>query len=243
MNYCFESDFTVNSHDCDINNVLRPSGVLRYLQETANLHIEHVNYGYDFCKSMGRAFVLSRVAVTLHAPIFAYEEIRGRTWACDSKAMSFNRCSQLLKGNQCVAELSSSWALLNFENQTLVRVADSGLDLPYGKQLTHSAPMKFRIPSTLLIEPVGKFSVGYSVCDRNHHMNNTRYPDLLCDFLPSLEGKRLSELSISYMNEAHLGEKVSVFRGQDADGVWFFRTIRRSDGKTGIEARISFTDL
>lgn len=242
--FYFERTYDVNSHDCDYNNVLRPSGVLRYLQETANLHIEAVNYGYDFCKSMGKAFVLSRVAVDLTEPIYAYEKIVGRTWACACRGVSFNRCSCLLKEGRMAAKLSSVWALVDFEHKSLVRVADSGLVLPEGEPLSLCAPLKFRIPQTLSLEKVGTYKVGYSVCDRNMHMNNTRYPDMLCDFLPSLERKRLAELSLSYLKEGHIGKEMTIYAAKEEEsGAWFFRTLLAPDGQTGIEARILFTDL
>lgn len=244
VDFYFENGYDVNSHDCDYNNILRPSGVLRYLQETANLQIEDAGFGYDFCKSMGKAFVLSRVAVELCEPIYAYEKIIGRTWACPCGGVSFNRCSCLMKDGRVVAKLSSVWALLDFESKTLVRVADSGLVLPRGEPLVLSAPLKFRIPKTLSLKEAGTVKAGYSVCDRNMHINNTRYPDIFCDFLPSLEGKRMAQLSVSYLKEGHLGEEMKVYMAQEEEtGAWFFRTEIGQDRQTGVEARLLLADL
>ncbi|MBQ9130369.1 MAG: hypothetical protein IJX59_06360, partial [Clostridia bacterium] len=68
-NYSFAWDYQINSHDCDLNNHITPSGLLRYLQETANLHVEQLGKGYDVLKQEGHAFILSRVAVSLHRPL------------------------------------------------------------------------------------------------------------------------------------------------------------------------------
>jgi hypothetical protein len=40
-----------------------------------------------------------------------------------------------------------------------------------------------------------------------------------------------------------LGEEAEVLFGRDAEGVCFFRTLRKSDGKVGVEARMVFADL
>ncbi len=239
----FSASYIINSHDCDCNNELRPSGTLRYLQETANLHIESAGFGYDRCIAKGQAFVLSRLAVSILKPLHAYDEITGQTWACESKGVSFNRCSRLLKDGEPVAVLSSVWAYIDFESKALIKVADSGLELKYAEPIEVSAPLKFRIPRDLPLEEVGKFTVGYSVCDRNMHMNNTRYPDMLCDFIPGVEKMRLKELSLSYLAEGHLGETLTVYKAVNpTDGSYIFRTIRDSDGKIGIEGRLLFEE-
>ena len=76
MSYFFEKEFTVNSHDCGVNNVLTPTGLLRCLQETANAHAENAGFGYDACLEKGRAFVLSRVAVTMYEPPQAHTALQ-----------------------------------------------------------------------------------------------------------------------------------------------------------------------
>jgi acyl-CoA thioesterase FadM len=242
-NYSFRTDFRINSHSCDLNNHIRPSGLLQYLQETANLHIESSGKGYDVLKKEGRAFILSRVAVTLNEPLYAYERVTGATTPTESRGASFNRFTTLEKGGRQIAVLSSLWALVNVEDKSLIRVNDSHLDLPIGETLSLDAPLKFRIPADLSLKPLGTIKANYSLCDRNRHMNNTTYPDELCNLLPDLDGKRIKDLSICYQNEMPLGEEAEVLSGRDAEGVCFFRTLRKSDGKVGVEARMVFADL
>ena len=244
MNCFFERPLTVNSHDCDLNGVLSPSGTLRYLQEIANLHTENAGCGYDRLIADGRAFVLSRVAVDVHRPIRAYEKVIARTWPCESRGVTFFRSTQLLANGEPAAELTSIWALLHIADKSIVRVKDADYGLIEGEALELSAPLKFRIPQELPLAEAGRYKVGYSVCDRNMHMNNTRYPDMLCDFIPPLVGQRLSELSISFLAESHLGEELQVFAARDGgSGAYYFRTVRQSDGKTGVEARMTFLPL
>lgn len=238
----FEKSFEINSHDCDLNNVLRPSGYLKYLQECANLHVNHIGFGYDDCLSSGRAFVISRLSLTVEQPIFAYDRITASTSALESSGVSYNRASELTKGGKTAASLSTVWALIDIHDRHLIRVSESGLSIPVGAPLSHTAPLKFRIPSSLTLENAGEFKVSYSVCDRNRHMNNTRYPDMYCDLIPDLSGKVLHELSICYYGEAPLGETLSLYMAEE-DGVYYFRAVRTSDGKCANEARMTFYPL
>ena len=72
-------------------------------------------------------------------------------------------------------------------------------------------------------------------------MNNTVYPDMLCDFIPSMKGKMVVRCSINYLNEAPLGETFKVYRAED-DGSYYFRTVRH-DGSVGIEAEIVLDEI
>jgi acyl-ACP thioesterase len=87
---------------------------------------------------------------------------------------------------------------------------------------------------------VGNYTVYYSDTDQNRHMNNTRYPDMYSNFLP-LDGKRIRSMSIAYMNEAPLGEVLSVEMAEN-DGFYYFRTVR-SDGKINSEAQIELCEI
>jgi acyl-ACP thioesterase len=71
-------------------------------------------------------------------------------------------------------------------------------------------------------------------------MNNTRYPDMYSNFLP-LDKKRIRSITISYMNEAPSGERLTVQRAY-SDGSFYFRTLRQ-DGKINTEAEIQLADI
>ena len=83
----------------------------------------------------------------------------------------------------------------------------------------------------------------YSDVDFNGHMNNTRYPDMVCDFLPpeAMAGKWLRQMSLSYMREAALGDTLSVSRlpVPDREGAFWLRA-SGADGSVCFEAEMDF---
>ena len=245
---CFELPFTVNSHECDFNGVMKPSGYLKYMQETANVQCERAGFGYDDCLERGSAFILSRVSLDVLIPLRAGAQTVCRTFPADSRGLSFNRSAVLLADDAPAAVLSSVWALVRLSDRSLIRVDESGLILPTCASLETSAPLKLRIPRDTPFTECGVFTVPYSYCDRNRHMNNTRFADMLCDFCPDLSGKTLRELSISYLAEAPLGETLDLFRAPalqdrtETDAL-FFKATRRFDQKICCEALLSFAAL
>ena len=63
----------------------------------------------------------------------------------------------------------------------------------------------------------GKFTVPYSFIDRNRHMNNTWYADMLLSAVPDFSAERVSAFCISYLHEAKLGEEFSLCYSFDGE--------------------------
>ena len=117
LNCAFETELKINSHDCDYNGVLRPSGYMRYLQECANLQVESGGFGYDDCLKKNCAFILSRVSLSVHQPLFPGDRVLCRTAPCQSKGVTFYRNSELYKNGRPVAELLPVGRLYRFQTK------------------------------------------------------------------------------------------------------------------------------
>lgn len=229
--------YKVNAHDTDMNGVVSLTGILRYMQDSANCQMEDDGLSYDSLFSRGLAFVLSRLKLSVYHPIYSHDEIEVETWACESQGVSFNRCYAIKKNGEIMAEAYSVWALLDTKAHRLVRVSD--FEGCYGEDSPVELDMakRFRLPSDINLALVGERTVEYQDVDMNRHMNNTRYGDILCGYLPRIEGHRVIQLEINYVSEAPLGETVKVYMAHGEDSTYYFRTVR-DGGKTNIEAEI-----
>ena len=81
----------------------------------------------------------------------------------------------------------------------------------------------------------GEWTVRYSQCDLNGHLNNAFYLDLVCDALP-LDVVRKGPVtfaSINYHREVPMGETVEVFYAPSAEG-WYI--IGKHNGQTSFES-------
>ena len=67
-------------------------------------------------------------------------------------------------------------------------------------------------------------------------MNNTRYADMLCDFMPYDKISQIKGISLSYLHEAAFGNTVKVYRTDDGQK-FDFRTVNE-DGNVCLEAEI-----
>ena len=242
----YSQTYKTKWHDTDGDGVMRPSALLVYMQETANLQCREFGMDLtDLHHKEGKGFLLSRMMIRVFAPLRAYEDIEVRTWCIDAKGYDFIRCFSVHRGGEMTALAVSHWALLDVHEKKMIRTTDFRRDFPFGEMPDESSlPKRVRIPASLTLEDVGSRTIVYSDLDFNRHMNNTKYPDMICDFLPSMDGKWVTSLSLSYLREAAFGDTLAVHRAPiegDAEG-YLIRTTR-PDGLVCLEAEVKLSDV
>ena len=232
----YEKEFEVFSTDVAHNQLARPSAILRYLQEAAVHQMLEEGPSYRELFLKGYAFILSRIHLQIYRPLYEYERVTAQTWACAEHGASFGRSYRLMRGDEVVAEAFASWALVDIQTGSLVRVEDAELHYGTGEPLPLSA--RFVLPRVPMTE-IALRQVQYEDVDCNGHLNNTRYPDWLCNCIPGIDGLRVTGVRIHYVAEAPLGETVTILYGQADDGNTHVFETRRQDGKCNIRALIT----
>ncbi len=241
----YSQTYKTKWHDTDACGYLRPSALLMYMQETANLQCRDWNCDLNrLFHEEHLGFLLSRIAVRVDAPLHAYEDIEVRTWCGESRGLTFLRAFSVHREGRLVAEAMSHWALVDISTRKLVRARDFDRPFPIGNLPDETRlPPKAHIPAQTPVEAVGKRTIVYSDLDFNRHMNNTKYPDMFCNFLPGMPGRWVRSLSLSYIREATFGDILHVSRtvSEDDPDTYLFRTTRL-DGELCTEAMISLGD-
>lgn len=234
-------EYRINSHDTDYNKIVSASGILRFMQDAANCQMENQKPSYIDLFTQGLAFVITRLNLSIYAPLRQHEIIQASSWACESKGVSFNRCYSISRGGVIVAEASSVWALIRMEDKRPIRVSDFNHNYDSYNMLELDMPARLKIPSDLNMSLVGVHTVKYMDVDLNKHINNTHYPDILCGYIPEMENNRVISLIMNFVSEAPLGEEIKIYCGV-SDGIYYFRTMRQN-GCTNIEAQIMLEEI
>ena len=233
----YTEKYKVRWHDTDATRKVRPSELLVYMQETANRQFESAGRDLDDERDTQRvAFILSRISLDFFAPIRAYEEIEVDTFTCESRGFSFERGFLIRKNGETVAKGASVWALVDLENGNLIRADAYDVGFENEPKVVTDTPLRIRMPKPEEFTPVGKRKISYSDIDYNLHMNNTQYPNMLCDFMDISDTESISGMSLSYLHEAALGDEIDIYRVKTDDG-YFFKTIN-NDGKVLLEALV-----
>lgn len=230
-------NFTVKWHDTDAHRTVRPSEILVYMQECANLQLEHSGLSLDSLRDDKKlAFILSKIKIIFHKKLYAYDKISVRTWTCESRGFTFVRCFDIHRGDELIAEAISFWALVDLENRRLVRNEDFDLGVQPDPVLEIAVPRRIK-PASAEFATLGTRDIRYSDIDYNMHMNNTKYPDMLCDFMPIDKVESISEMTLEFLRESALGDTLSFLcANEEAD--FYFKTVN-SAGDACLSAKIT----
>ncbi|MBQ8331856.1 MAG: hypothetical protein IJX94_05095 [Clostridia bacterium] len=224
-------------HDTDACRRMRPSQLLVYMQEASNHHVADTGMTLDDLRDEKKlGFILSKIQIAIYRPLVAYEDIQVQTWTCKGRGFSSPRCFRILKDGEVVAEANSQWALLGIEDRKFHRLEETGYQFEDEEPLALDIPPRIRFPAELALEKLGERRIVYSDLDYNMHMNNTRYPDMLCDYMPLADVGCIRGLSLSYLHEAAFGNVMTVLGGKH-DGSYYFRTLNE-EGTVCLEAQI-----
>ena len=228
-------------HDTDCTRTVRPTSILTYFEETSNLHMIAVGQPLDKIRDdAGLGFILSRITMRFYKPLEAYKNIKVETWTSEGRAFSTLRSFRLLDGDDVVAEALTLWALVDINEHKPVKISSYDFGFEHEVPVEIDAPARVAFPKDIELEKVGERQIFYSDCDYNMHMNNTRYPDMIRDFLP--DGKKnISTLTLSFVHEAAMGHTLSVYRAKKNENTYLFRT-QDSDGTTCLEADVCLAD-
>ena len=248
----FTYKIKTNWHDTDAHRIVRPSKIVEYMQETANRQCECSGLPLEWLRDeKGLAFILGALSINIYQPLHAYEEIEVNTWCKEAKSFIFMRYFEIMRGGEKIAEASSTWVLIDINTKNMVRA--SAYDFLNGC-FYYDDPIdpevllpKARIAKDAPLFEVGKRKICYSDIDYNMHMNNTRYPDMLCDYIDEMTSedaaRSASAISLSYLKESRLGATLTVTRGEmSEDGSIEMRTLNEA-GETCLEAAVKLIKI
>ena len=237
----FTKNYTIRWHDTGADRAMTPSRLLEIFQETATHHCRSVDHDLDVLRDKeGLGFVVVRLSMELIAPIYAMDEITVETFVTESKGLSFPRSYVIRRNDEILAKAVSTWALLRLENRSFVRVSeiDFGFEAEEPLTLSDDIPLRLRTPDSTAFEEIGTREIYYSDVDYNLHMNNTKYPDMLANYLPDRDHRRITSIVLSYLHEARLGDTLTVLRATADDKDTFLLRLKAPDGSTVMDARI-----
>ena len=237
----FRYDAQVTAHDIDTNCLATPTSTVKYMMEAVDRNMLGCKPSYQELMNKGLSFIVSRSAIEVLRPLREYEEFSVETWATPSKNVSFPRSYVIKVGEEVVARCLSIWALLDLNEHKLIRGSDFSVDgYGTGEQVELQIPSRFKLAPDLSLKKCGEKKIMYSDVDRNFHMNNTKYFDMLFDCIPDREKIFMSSCIINYLGEAPLDKTVEIFISdpveEDGETVYYFKT--EIDGNANIQAKV-----
>jgi len=228
---------TVNTHDCDKNGIVRPTGLLRIVQEAAYNHLCSLGQSEAELRRDKRAYIVSNIGIDVIKPLKMGDKVEVRTWENNSVGAKFMRYYAVLRDGEEIVCGSCVCALVNIETGRLIRVGESGFTFgASGEGRTPSLDSHGAMNKELNYVKAAEYPVLYSFIDRNDHMNNTCYADMLFSALPDCLNKQMAAISISYLRQAKKDD-VLTLHVAESDGVYYVKSVL-PDGALNATAAI-----
>lgn len=240
MSSIYDFNALISAVDVDFRDIIKPSGLLRHMQEAGNAHFREMGGGYEKLTGANMAFILTRVVMTLPGNIRYFDTVHIRTWHQGHKGPYFTRNYEFLVNHQISGRATTLWVLLDTAQKRVLRPSALPFDIPSLPERGSGLDIS-RIEFPADMPKTGGRPVYYSDIDHYQHMNNTVYADICCDFLPGgvkgLEGRRVARFDITYHAEAAAGDTLDIFAVERA-GSAYVRGMRGD--KKSFEARMEF---
>ena len=111
----------VVSNDIGCGGYARPSAFMKYLQDTASMqHEMNPPTTAELRAEMQRAFIMSRISLSIKADLREHDEIDCFAWIAPIKGMSIDRCYEITRGGETVALGAAVWAICDTETKRFV---------------------------------------------------------------------------------------------------------------------------
>ena len=219
----YMEQFSVRQTDCDPNGWMLPGALLRLCQQIATDHCDQLGLTSEFYQRTHTAFLLAKQALEWKRIPTAREELTLCTRPEVAKRAVYKRITEVRDAaGEEIALVDSRWVLVDTQTRHILRhPPQEFFELPFSEEVERELSM--RMPRTKETEAAGVAMAGYSRCDINGHLNNTRYVDIACDALPfeELMHSPVRSLCINHHNELPLGRECRLERAQLEPGVWY----------------------
>ncbi len=237
----WEENLEVHSYEVGVDRRLTLESLLKYFQEAAWNHAEHLGRGYSHLRAQNLAWVLSRMMVAVDRYPEWGQPVLLRTWPCGSASLLALRDFEMVDGNgRRLLGATSGWLVIDLQSrrpQRLEPVLGSIRTFPECRALAAEAARL--APVSEVSEPTS-LDVKYSDLDLNDHVNNTTYARWILDSYP-VEFHRAHRLRCITLNFlAELGGDDAVTLGtRHMEDLRIAHTVRRRiDGAEACRAEL-----
>lgn len=229
------SAFQITSADVDMFSRIKLGSLVNFLIQSAAKSADDLGLGFSNLKEYQLFWVLSRLTVEIYSPLTWYHSITVNTWPKNIERIFYVR-DFVVKNEkgEIVAKATSAWLALDMESKR-PKVIDSKKTevfhlLSHEHALSYS-PEKINqkaLKQSIIKEP------SYFDIDLNKHLTSTRYVDWMMDTFP-VEFHKVNypkKLSINYLKETMLGQRVSINKENTANEFLFEGVLSENDKPT-----------
>lgn len=234
----YQKEIIAQQYECDIHDEWPVGAILRHVQQVSTDHCDAEGLTADRFQETGTAFVMAKLALEYVHPITAGSRLRLVTEPAVPQRAVYRRFTTITdaEGRE-VCRVDARWVLIDVKQRHILRTHPEALAFPFSEEVNRTLDLS--IPRSKELEPAGEYTAAYSRTDRNGHLNNACYADLVCDVLPPevLCQRSIRRMAISYHEELRLGESMELFLGKTGEDTYYI--CGKKGGRRCFEASVT----
>lgn len=230
-------EYEIKFTDCDPYDILKPSSLLSFLEESACLSADELGFGYGAVAPKNLGFIIVNSYIELARPVKLGEVLELHTWPLRPKNIIFFRDFELYVKGEKVGVATTRWCMIDTQTFKMMPTSAFFTDLDFSSYNTERSVefSTWKIPALAEGELAYSKKVSYSDYDHYFHVNNTKYADFLLDTfsVDEIENKFIKKLQITYAKQCKIDEVIDLYR--KIEGNTYF-----IEGRVGGEVRVQF---
>ena len=219
MEAVYTQTFQLTDLHLDRFRRLKRSVLFYLIQEISATHAARLGAGWEDLARKNLFWAIIRHHVEIFRLPEGEQTVTLRTWPMPTTRVAYPRATEGYdEAGNLLFRSQAIWVLMDRVSRAMVLPGKSGVDVPGTLQGSEAAaPGSIRerqLPNSR------SCPVGYSLLDRNGHMNNARYLDWVDDLLDSdfHRDHPLSQVQICYLAEAREGQDIRLSWLLEEDG-------------------------
>lgn len=215
-------DKQVASYEVDCDGRLRPSAILRLMQESGDRQTALERLPYDQVVQSVCLVLISRSSLLVRRSPTVREPLTMTTLQRAVRGVRMYRDFIFRVGDETVIEATNEYFCADLKTRRVIRpdvYLNSGIPMNQSYVPGNPQPKKIALPDAML--PAGERIVYRSLIDNNGHMNNSYYCDFATDALSEEVQRRPGrEYYFNYIHEALPGSRLSLFTAEQKEAAF-----------------------
>jgi len=204
----YSTKITLFSSYFDLNQNLNTKSILAIFQDVASIHAEEIGVGFEQMFSQNLYWVLSRIKFDILKMPALNQTVVVETWPHPNGRVDFDRDIKISsESGETLIVGTTKWCVIDTISRRLQRANNVVFNGEFiNEKLYEENLSKITLP-TQELTPLFKHKVNFSDLDRNQHMNNTNYANLI---LNADADKKFNHFEINFLNECMLNDEIIV---------------------------------
>ncbi len=225
MPLCFEDTFRVLQFECDAWDNMTPGAVLRRVQDIGMMQTLSLGWDENFYRDNHFVFLVSKISLEVNQmPKFGQQVFMEARGYGIMRAMYHRVTTLYSKRGDKLCEADTRWLLYDTKNRRILRHVPPVLAETVQEKVPKEQHSMVLLKPDQPLRSLSETQASYTMCDRNGHINNTQYADLICNHLPleQMHGNPPSKMLLFFHNEIRMGQNFAFAGAPVDDNSYYF---------------------